>query len=341
MEKKFKYYAFISYSHLDKKWANWLHKSLETYKVPQYISDHSNLKTKRIFPVFLDNNELPASSDLGTSIHKALKNSHFLIVICSPNSRASRWVSEEILSYKRLGGENRILCLIVDGEPHATDNNQPTNESFSEALKFKIGSDGNLTDQRINPIAADVRKDKDGKENAKLKVLAGILGINLDLLKQRDQARRMHRLRIIVMLSLILAGAMLFLSVGFYKANLSLEKSYLEMGHQLTKQFALPMAETILSDDLLGLATRAHLVTTNKLVNYSSVTSDENILLAENGDIPSIDMKQKIFQMCEFSENNNHDMIKDHKKSIIYFREFVMFQELLVACVVLGIYLPI
>ncbi len=33
--KDYKYKAFISYSHQDKKWGDWLHRSLETYRVPK------------------------------------------------------------------------------------------------------------------------------------------------------------------------------------------------------------------------------------------------------------------------------------------------------------------
>jgi hypothetical protein len=33
----FRYYAFISYSHQDKTWADWLHKALETYVVPKRL----------------------------------------------------------------------------------------------------------------------------------------------------------------------------------------------------------------------------------------------------------------------------------------------------------------
>ncbi len=29
-----KYHAFISYSHRDKRWGDWLHKALETYRAP-------------------------------------------------------------------------------------------------------------------------------------------------------------------------------------------------------------------------------------------------------------------------------------------------------------------
>ena len=36
------------------------------------------------------------------------------------------------------------------------------------------------------PIAADAREDKDGKVNAKLKLIAGVLGVDFDALKQRE-----------------------------------------------------------------------------------------------------------------------------------------------------------
>ena len=32
-----KYWAFLSYSHTDRKWGDWLHKALETYRVPRRL----------------------------------------------------------------------------------------------------------------------------------------------------------------------------------------------------------------------------------------------------------------------------------------------------------------
>jgi hypothetical protein len=72
-----------------------------------------------LLPVFRDLEELPASANLGEQITEALGQSASLIVICSPNSAQSTWVNQEILAYKKLGRENRILAMIVDGEPNA------------------------------------------------------------------------------------------------------------------------------------------------------------------------------------------------------------------------------
>jgi hypothetical protein len=37
LEPQFKHRAFISYSHANEDWAKWLHRSLETYRVPKHL----------------------------------------------------------------------------------------------------------------------------------------------------------------------------------------------------------------------------------------------------------------------------------------------------------------
>jgi eukaryotic-like serine/threonine-protein kinase len=121
---QFKYKAFLSYSHRDKTWGNWLQKGLENYRVPKRLVATQGLYgavPPKLFPIFRDREELPASAELSERIRTGLEQAPSLIVICSPNSASSRWVNEEILAFKRLGRENRILALIVDGEPNADD----------------------------------------------------------------------------------------------------------------------------------------------------------------------------------------------------------------------------
>jgi eukaryotic-like serine/threonine-protein kinase len=82
-----KYWAFISYSQRDEKWARWLHRAIEGYRVPARLvgkPTRSGVVPKRLFPVFRDRDELSTSPDLGGSIVESLTQSRFLIVICSP-----------------------------------------------------------------------------------------------------------------------------------------------------------------------------------------------------------------------------------------------------------------
>ena len=207
MESEFKYKAFISYSHADEEWAKWLHSALETYRVPKRLVGRESEfgpVPARISPVFRDRDELATATNLGETLTRALQQSAFQIVICSRKAARSRWVNEEILTFKRLGRENRIFALVVDGEPGASANPATAElECFPPALIYRMGPDGEPTAERGEPIAADVRPGKDGKLDVKLKLVAGMLGVGLDELKQRDAHRRHVRMMWLVSASVV------------------------------------------------------------------------------------------------------------------------------------------
>lgn len=216
----FAFRAFISYSHRDKAWADWLHKSLETYRVPLQLAEkqtaHGTIP-RRLHPIFRDREELASATDLGRKVNEALAQSQNLIVICSPASATSRWVNEEVLSYKRMGRGERIFCLIVDGEPNASDlPGRETEACFCPALRFRLDANGQPTTERTEPIAADARPGKDGKANARLKLIAGMLDVGFDALKQREQQRRVRRM------TAIAAAALVIMSVTIVLATFAL-----------------------------------------------------------------------------------------------------------------------
>jgi tetratricopeptide (TPR) repeat protein len=208
MNTLFKYRAFISYSHSDEKWARWLHRSLETYRIPKHLigtATEFGAVPERFAPVFRDREELASATNLGTTLIAALEQSACQIVICSPKAAKSRWVNEEILTFKRLGREHRVFCLIIGGEPGASGNPATAEfECFPNALIYKLGADGQPSTERSEPIAADARPGKDGRQNALLKLLAGMLGIGFDELRRREASRRYRRL--IALVSASLAG---------------------------------------------------------------------------------------------------------------------------------------
>jgi tetratricopeptide (TPR) repeat protein len=194
----FGYRAFLSYSHQDKSWADWLHRALETYRVPKRLvgkETPAGAIPRRLTPIFRDRDELPSASDLGGKVSEALAQSANLIVICSPRSARSHWTNEEVLVYRRLGRDDRIFCLIVDGEPNATDlPGREAEECFVPALRYRLDAAGALGSERSEPIAADARAGKDGRTNAKLKLIAGMLGLGFDELRQRELHRRHRRM---------------------------------------------------------------------------------------------------------------------------------------------------
>jgi tetratricopeptide (TPR) repeat protein len=177
VNKPYNYKAFISYSHRDEKWAAWLHRALEAYRLPRKLAGSGKIPA-RIKPVFRDRDELSSSADLGGTVQRALEASENLIVVCSPAATASHWVNQEIRHFAGFGRRERIFCVIVDGDPAAIE---AGSGCFPPALA-EIGMH--------EPLAADVRRWADGKHLAKLKLVAGMLGLPLDRLRRRDLQKR-------------------------------------------------------------------------------------------------------------------------------------------------------
>jgi len=197
-----RYVAFVSYNHADRRWAKWVHHAVETYRVPSRLHRSAELaaissSSTRLTPVFLDREELSTSSDLAGSVRVALEQSSYLIVVCSPRAAKSRWVNEEVRVFKELGLASRILCVIVDGEPNAAAKGDEASECFPAAIRFTVEAGQITTTPAAEPLAADLRPGMDPPRDARLKIVAGLLGVNLDDLRRREQARRIRRLSVL------------------------------------------------------------------------------------------------------------------------------------------------
>ena len=149
-----RYDAFISYRHseLDMFVAKRIHKGLETFPVPRAVAKKTG--KKNIKRVFRDQEELPIGSDLGDNIEGALRESEYLIVICSPRTPESYWVQKEITTFIEMHGREHVLAVLVEGEPE---------ESFPKELL--VDDEG----KPVEPLAADVRGATKAEITKKLK----------------------------------------------------------------------------------------------------------------------------------------------------------------------------
>jgi WD40 repeat protein len=208
----FRYAAFISYRHTepDRALAKWLHGALETYHIPARVREPG--RPPRIGRVFRDEEELPASADLNREIETALAQSRFLIVVCSPRTPQSLWVNKEVLRFREMGRHDRILALLIEGEPQ--DSFPPALREIRRTVADETGMTREEIEQ-VEPLAADVRASRGESQHhlrrmAQLRMLACILGCRFDDLRQRDQERRLRRQRavagMLVGVAILLAG---------------------------------------------------------------------------------------------------------------------------------------
>lgn len=187
-----RYTAFLSYSHKDAAAAGRLHRRLEAYRLPKRLAGSRAARgtvPDRLWPIFRDREELPAATDLSETVREALAQSGALIVLCSPHSAGSLWVAEEIETFRRLHPDRPILAAILDGDPP---------DCFPAALRA-FGRDGTWHE----PLATDLRRGRDGAHLGLLKLVAGITGVSLDALVQRDAARRIRRVMAVTAAALI------------------------------------------------------------------------------------------------------------------------------------------
>lgn len=182
-KKDYKYFAFISYTEADYDMVKWLHRKLEFY--------HISLKMRKKHPqvpkkwtIYEYKSEMKGGY-LEKEIHKALDNSKYLIVVCSPNAKVSEYVKKEINYYKKIGREAYIIPFIIEGEAYSKD---PKKECFPAPL-LKTG----LRGISINEL---------GRDAAAVKIIAQMFGIEFDELWQRYE-KEMKRKRNIMFLGVI------------------------------------------------------------------------------------------------------------------------------------------
>ena len=238
----------MSYSHADQSWAAWLHKSLESYRVPKRLVGKNGLHgivPARLRPIFRDREELSSASDLSVKIKDALAESESLLVICSPAAARSKWVNEEIRYFHSLGW-TRVYCVIVEGTPHSSD---PQQQCFPAALLECED------DHLVEPLAADIRKQADGKSLALAKLVAGLAGLRLDELLQRERQRKI-KLRFVAGIAMIVAVSLVISSIQSRVAEKGARQSQETARASAENMLAEFLAESERLEDIADLETR-------------------------------------------------------------------------------------
>lgn len=178
-EKKYKYYAFISYNSKDKAWGEKVQRKLEGYRIPSTLCSEHGWKKNPIKPVFFAPTDIQPG-ELREELQQRLRDSRHLIVICSPNSAKSEWVGREIEFFHSLGRPQNIHFFIVEGTPH---NANPKLRCYNPVV-VKLGLDGVLGANVNEKVSSWSWVNK---ERAYIQLITKLLGIEFDDLWQRHK----------------------------------------------------------------------------------------------------------------------------------------------------------
>ena len=324
--KEMRYDAFISYRHseLDKYVAEELHRQLESFKVPASVA--KKCKKKKIKRIFRDKDELPITSNLADPILNALKDSEFLIVICSPRLKESIWCKREIENFIAMHGRENVLAVLIEGEP---------SESFPEELLYRektvVNANGETTVIRepVEPLAADVR-GKNKKEVKKLiktemlRLLASMLQCNYDDLKQRHRERKLHRMlavaAVVGVVSLSFGTVSTVMALKIQNQKEQIDKQYWEALENNARMGADNALELLQEGDRIGAIAMARELLPNDLANQEiPYTAEAYFALTESVYPYAVkDVLRPVFKIKENAEISEMKLSNDQTK--IYVR---------------------
>ncbi|MGA8436974.1 MAG: toll/interleukin-1 receptor domain-containing protein, partial [Candidatus Sulfotelmatobacter sp.] len=250
MADPYRYRAFISYSRVDRAQAKLLQSQLERFVLPQairIIKPGLRYDSRPLKPIFRDEDELVPGQDLPRRVRLGLERSEYLIVLCSPGAVASEWVNKEILDFVALGGRDRVIAVVVDGEPNvAAQGFAVPKECLPAALRFEVDliqtGDGRMaaevSKRAAETLWVDWRNGIHAERTEFLRLVAALLSLaSLDELINRDRVYRRRRALFAWMGGTAIAVAILCFSVMLG----------LQMHREAVKN----------SNTLLGLAQRA------------------------------------------------------------------------------------
>ena len=224
--------VFISYRSSrspDREIAEQLQKTLEAYPVP--LSLRKSLARPARFAwlpsrlrVFRDSSDLSATPDLWHAIRSELLRSRWLVVVCSPGTSQSPWIAKEIDTFLETNGRERVIAVLVEGEP---DDSIPA-QLRCETIEVAQGDSSSTSLTRpVAPRASDLRARDVHSAVALLKgwrtprtrqkrfdVLAPILGLS-----SREDLVQRHRARARQRLGFAVSGVILIAVVGVYLQN--------------------------------------------------------------------------------------------------------------------------
>jgi len=177
---------FISYSRKDLAFARVLEAALESYRPPKDLdAPHRHLI------VFRDEEDF-TGVDYHASIEKHLHASARMILICSPHSRNSTYVNEEVQQFTAMKGAQNIIPVLLSGIP---------NNEARPGQEYEMAFPDALTAAMEMPLAVsylgfDVKRDSVDKGafyGSWCSILANLYRVSRSEIEQRDKKRQSRR----------------------------------------------------------------------------------------------------------------------------------------------------
>ena len=213
-----KYDVFVSYRHVrpDADVARAVARLVEGYVVAGSVG---GVVKRRGFRVFRDVEEL-ASGELGVLIESALAESEFLVVVCSPRTVGSVWCMREVEFFSRVRGVDHVLAVVVEGDPGVVVGDVVGGDVLAVDVRAGVvrsegfggfeGCESGVVDRLVRQSVGVLRRDGIDR------LMAGVVGVSLGDLRQRQRERRMRRIIAATASATLVTGLFAVTSAGLW-----------------------------------------------------------------------------------------------------------------------------
>mgnify|MGYP001464901323 CR=1 FL=1 len=185
---KFKYHAFLSYSHQDIRVVKAIQEYMEDYSLP--VSPGTPVTRTQIYRDATD----IRTGHLSDQLNSALLESACLIVCVSPSALQSRWVKEEVEAFRAVRPE-AIIPVLLQGEPSDVATLVGFESRYADLTQHRSGATRFKAHEQIELV----------------RVLAQVAGRDVRTLVPWHEERRRRRLATAVAgglaVTLLLAGS--------------------------------------------------------------------------------------------------------------------------------------
>ncbi len=172
-------WAGVSFCFEDAFWCDWLYREFDGLRVPRPLI-HRPSKHGLPYPDRLSISPDPADPVQLETYAETLRFAQHLIVVISPTSGRSELIQEQMRAFRAAGGEERIVALVVKGEP-ASPMAEPASlddrEWMPQWLNWRLSEAGFATADRTEPFVVDARMGVATLGEVRAQLLAAMLEV--------------------------------------------------------------------------------------------------------------------------------------------------------------------
>ena len=304
-EETFKYYAFISYSRKDSRAAAFLHRRLEKFRIPvkRVPAEVRQGLGKFVRPVFRDKRDLEiGESSFTEDVKKALEDSRYIIVLCSPNSARSVWVNNEIKYFLETHDNDltKVVPVVLSGNPDSGDENT---ECLCECLLSEELKPAIVKRNMPTMIPDEGEDEKYGWEAGIVGVLSYLLKVKRQDIKATIDAEKVRQMRIYAAIGIVCSTIFAALAIWAVKAERMANRNWLLA--EENKRQAIEQRDRAVEAERLADANRRKAEENEKRAVAEEKRAKEKAFLASK----TVDFLKRMLQEAKPDEHGAKNVI--------------------------------